>query len=118
LELDISQTQQRLEEHETNNIQQIMAVVKPSSHGDNYGDDDADSEESPPLMLENPKPLVSARPDEVLGANNHVSHADGDDVDQRVNEVLADEKTDVEEETVLMIENLQPLVLARSDEEL
>jgi hypothetical protein len=95
-----------------------MAVINPSSHGDNNGNDDADSKESPPPMFENPKPLVLVRPDEVLGANNHFSHADSDDVDQFDNEVLADEKTDVKEETVLMLENLRPLVLARPDEEL
>jgi hypothetical protein len=39
LELDISQTQQGLEKHETNNIPQIMAVINSSSHGDNNGDD-------------------------------------------------------------------------------
>jgi hypothetical protein len=93
LDSDIFHTHQCLEEEETNNIQQFLAVIYPPSHGDNDGDDDSDSEESPPPMLENPQPLVSARPDEVLGANNHFPHANGDDVDQCDNEVLADEKT-------------------------
>jgi hypothetical protein len=39
LDSDIVQTHQPLEEEETNNIQQIMAVIYPPSHGDNNGDD-------------------------------------------------------------------------------